>query len=1198
MSEIDTAELTVLVRRTVAEAVGRADDEIGDDDTLVGLGLDSLRALELAARLEKRLGARLDPWLLLDRETVAEAAEGIAEQLRADGTGRTEPEPGGAATAGGRRELSDGERRLWFLYQLAEDSSGYLLSCGLRLRGPLDPPALQAAFAAVVTRHHPLRTRYAEGPDGEPVAETMPPPAPFPLPVTDLRDRADREQAVRAAAEEDRHTPFDLGAGLPLRARLLRTADDEHVLLLAMHHIAFDAWSTAVLLRELTTAYRAHREGTDPLAALPRLEEGYDAFARAQRRGSVLRRSRLAWWQRYLEGAPPRIDLPGDTDGAAPHAGTHGFDLPTDLVARLKEFSVGEGNTLYTTLLAGFLALLRARGAGADLVAGTPVTGRVTHAYQQLIGLFVNTAVVRADLSGTPTVRQAVDRVRAAVLGVRDHQEPFSEIVRAVNPPRVPGRNPLFQVMFDMHSLPIDLLDLPGVTVSSLDGRPVSLNTVEAAGEEAKFDLTLTVEDRGERVLCALEYEASRFSRHWAEEFAADYARLLGAWAHDPDQPLAATLPAAASAAPPSVLTGPAEPLDDLAAHRLVEDHAARHPDDPAVRDGHEELTYGELDTRAQALAHTLRREGVRPGTVVGLLLPKSASLVTAALAVWKAGGAHLTLDPRYPAERLRAMLTESGCRLVVGDPGLVPELADAARFLPATPPPGDTGGTDRTGDTDGIGGTGDHLPGPPGEEADRTAYVVFTSGSTGRPKGVAVTHRALLNNFRAWSAAYHLDQVRAHLQMAGSSFDVFHADLVRALCSGACLVLCPQDALLDPPALLRLLRENRIGFAEFVPVVLQGLLEHLEEQDADLSFLRALAVGSDAWPAGAHRRLLRRMAPDAVLANSYGLAEATVDSALFTGDPAGRTDEQQVPIGRPLRNTRLYVLGEDLRPVPRGTPGELWVAGAGVTAGYLGRPDETARRYLPDTVAGAPGERMYRTGDRAVLLDSGDLVLLGRVDRQLQVRGLRVEPQEVETVLAATPGVRRALVVADPRGATEGLVAYLVREPGADPDPRQATAIARRALPEPACPGHYAVVDTLPLTPNGKPDLAALARVPLAAAGAGGARTAPRTDAERAVAAVWRELLETDDIGADDDFFERGGHSLLLTRMVATLRRRHGAALALSEVFRQPTVAAVARLLEQTGRTAPAAVPPRRTAARTTVRIGADGTVLAAEDR
>ncbi len=991
-----------------------------------------------------------------------------------------------------RFTVSFAQQRLWFLDQLEPGSPLYNIPAAVRLVGQLDVTALQHCLHELVRRHELLRTTFAAA-DGQPLQVITPvaalDDAPLPFLVNDLRTlpASQREAEARRLATEMAQQPFDLAHGPLLRAALLQLGEDEHVALFAMHHIVSDGWSMGVLICEIAALYAAAVAGRP--SPLPPLSIQYADFAAWQRQwlqGAELERQ-LTYWKRQLGGqagiTPP---LPLPTDRPRPSIQSFRgmrqyFSLPKQLSEQLKALSQREGATLFMTLLAAFQTLLYRYSGQDDINIGTPIANRNRAEIEPLIGCFINTLVLRGDLSGDPSFRELLRRVRETALGAFAHQDlPFEMIVEALQPERDLSRTPLFQVMFILQNAPVGRFDMPGLTLSA----------VEAESGVSTFDLTLAVSEGAEELQGALEYNTDLFDAATIARMLGHFETLLGAIAVDHALPVSA-LPLLTEAERRQLLvewndTAVAYPLDRCI-HRLFEDQAARTPDAVAVRFEHQRLSYAELNGRANQLAHHLQSLGVGPETLVGVCAERSLELIVAVLAVLKAGGAYLPLDPTYPAERLQYMLADAQVAVLLTTQEQRTESTTDRKGVLHTPPADDEGVYRTTPPADDEGAYRTTPPVDDGQwvlvdlDADwemivrqpgtnpdtvatpnNLAYVIYTSGSTGQSKGVMVTHRNLANAYLAWEEAYKLrTDTHVHLQMASFSFDVFTGDLVRALCSGGTLVLCPRDLLLAPEQLYDLMRRELVDCAEFVPAVLRHLIQHLEQRGRRLDFMRLLICGSDAWHAGEYQLFRRYCGPHTRLINSFGLTEATIDSTYFEAAGNDAAEAQlangRLPIGRPFANTQIYILDTHGQPLPAGVPGELYIGGAGVARGYLNRPELTDERFVPNPfaqerleirdwrLAGADAtisnlqspisSRLYRTGDLARYLSGGNVEFLGRVDQQVKVRGYRIEPGEIEALLGRHPSVREvAVAVREAAPGDTRLVAYVV------PDQEQRT--------------------------------------------------------------------------------------------------------------------------------------------------------------
>ncbi|MFD2762593.1 non-ribosomal peptide synthetase [Micromonospora eburnea] len=1007
--------------------------------------------------------------------------------------------------------VSFAQRRLWILDQLRGGGTEYLMTTGLRLAGPLDTGALRTALDGLVARHEVLRTRYVVI-DDEP-AQVVDDPGPVALTEVDLRDldRAAQDARLAGWTSHDRR-PVDLAGGPVLAATLARLGDEEHALLLTLHHIAFDEWSEEVLWRELDRRYAAALAGE--AAALPPLPVQYADFAAWQRTamsGATLDRQ-LGYWRGKLAGATP-LELPADRPRPPVRDSTGGkvpFVVPASVAGRLTRFARQAGATPFMALLAAYTILLGRYAGRTDVTVGTPVAGRDRAEVQDLIGLFLNTLVLRTDLSGDPSFAEVLRRVKETALDAYAHQElPFERLVEELSPERDPARTPLFATMF--------LWDGAGTA------RPRRFGGLRAeplpVGEsDAKFDLTVAVADRPDGSLAgAVNYATALFDRETAERFAAQFVELVSGLADAPRTPVSRL-----SVLPPAERRRVLEEWNDTAVDyptddtlpALFERQAARTPDAVAVVSGDDTVSYAELNTRANRLAHRLIAAGVGPETVVGVRRERGPELVVALLAVLKAGGAYLPLDPDNPADRLAYMCADAGVTIVLDDTG---------RFT-ADGGPADNPGT---------------APHP-----DHPAYVIYTSGSTGRPKGVVVGHRAIVNRLHWMQDTYRLDPTDRVLQKTPYGFDVSVWEFFWPLITGAALVLARPGGHRDPGYLAELITTERVTTVHFVPTMLRAFLA---EPHPPLPSLRRMICSGEALTADLVDAVHERIGCE--LHNLYGPTEAAVDVTAARCVPG-----TPVTIGRPIANTRAYIVDDTLRPVPIGVPGELLLGGVQLARGYLHRPELTADRFVPDPFGRRSGERLYRTGDLARYRPDGSIEYLGRLDRQVKIRGHRIELGEVEAVLGELPGLAAAAVAVH-----DGqLVGYLAAGAGAEVDATAAAAFLRDRLPEAMVPSHWVPLAALPLTPSGKLDRAALPKPDRTRSALAGAYVAPRGELERQVADALTAALGVDRIGAHDRFFDLGGDSIRAIRAIGRLRAT-GVNLSVQDIFLHQTPAELA---------------------------------------
>ncbi|WP_244406065.1 non-ribosomal peptide synthetase [Streptomyces sp. DSM 40868] len=1083
---------------------------------------------------------------------LAAARELLRRRVREARDGQTARPDSVIPTGPAEPVASFGQEQLWLTDRILGDTAGYVVPELLRLRGPLDADRLRHALTTVVRRHEPLRTVF-EDHDGA-ARPVVLPPDDVPLPVRDLRgtDPADRERLGLETAVEEARRPFDLASGPLLRALLVRLADDDHLFLLTVHHIATDGWSMTLLWKELAAAYRAPAPGAAPLPALP---VAYRDWAHWQRqrfdRGEL--DGSLRYWEERLGGLTP-LELPADRPRPAARSGrgrSVDFTLTPELSDRLRQLAREADATVFMVLTAGFQALLARWSGRSDIAVGTPVAGRDRMELEPLIGFFVNAVVLRTEIPATLTFQDLLKQVRQVTLDAHQHQEvPFGHLVERLRPERSLDRNPLVQVMIAAADDETGGLDLPGVTAER----------VPADFGGAQFDLNLFVTERPDTCAGSLVFDTDLFDQDTAERLVAHYLRLLESAAAAPGRPL-----------------GELDLLSDEERHRvLCEWNDTGHPvpggtlvdlferqvacsaDRVAVVFEGEALTYGELDARADRLAVCLRARGAGPEGIVAVALHRSAEMVVALLAVLKSGAAYLPVDPGLPADRVAHMLSDAAPALVITDgvtAAVLPDAPAVPRLLLDVPDM-----------SDGAGGQADlgvvRVGVPSRPVGSHPAYVIYTSGSTGRPKGVVVSHDAIVNRLAWMQGVYRLDGTDRVLQKTPFGFDVSVWEFFWPLLEGATLVVARPEGHKDPAYLARVIREERITTVHFVPSMLAAFLE--EPSVVGCRSLRRVVCSGEALSEQTQNRFLELVGVP--LYNLYGPTEAAVDVTYWECRPGAGA----VPIGRPIWNTRLYVLDGEQRPVPVGVPGELYLAGVGLARGYLNRPGLTAERFLPDPF-GSPGSRMYRTGDLVRWRADGVVEYLGRTDDQVKIHGFRIELGEIDAVLARVAGVARsAVIVREDVPGERRLVGYVVAEPGAVCSPDAVREALAATLPEYMVPA-VVVVDDLPVTPNGKLDRKALP----APAAPTAVYAPPATETEELVAAVWAEVLGLERAGRHDDFFTLGGHSLRATRAVSRLSARLGTGIPLRTLFEHPVLyrfaAAVDALLAPAAPVAPA---------------------------
>ncbi|MFD8850750.1 amino acid adenylation domain-containing protein [Streptomyces sp. NPDC059604] len=1038
------------------------------------------------------------------------------------------------------------QERLWVLDQAGDGSTEYHVTLALELDGELDVPALRGALAAVVARHPALRTGFAVL-NGHPVQVVRPAVEP-PLTVDDLTDRPEAE-ARRTACERfaaDASEPFDLAVAPLARVRLARVAERRHLLGLCLHHLVFDEWSTGILVRELSAHYTATVAGGPELPAPPPL--GYGDYAARQRRAVAGERLTAAQehWRAKLAGAPELLALPADRPRPArqSHRGGRVRDrLGTATVAELTALARGARTTLFPTLLALYATVLSRLGGQDDLVIGTPTADRGNPDFEHVIGFFVDTLVLRVDLSGDPSFRQLLARTAAESVESLDRRGlPFEKVVEAVAPRRTTAYHPVFQAML--------ILQNPLVPPPSLPGVDVRVAEAPYNGT-AQFDLTLSAREDDDGLSLELEYNADLFDEATARQLLGNLRVLAEGAAADPDRPVTRlpVLDAVERERIERLSTGPVEPDPEsgILVPELVARTAAAHPDAIAVSCGTEQVRYAELMRRANRLAHRLRAEGVGPETVVALAAPRGIGFVTAVLASWQAGGAFVPLDLGQPVARRLEVLRRSGAAVLVADldadAGAVAELLAALpagqRVTPVPIDPAAHADEPATAPRVEIGG-------------DSLAYILFTSGTTGVPKGAMICHTGMRNHMLAKLTDVGFGPGDVLAQNGPATFDVVVWQCIAPLLAGGRVHVVGPDAAIDPALLAAEVRDGGVTVLQAVPSVIALLLA--DPQAADLGPLRWLVPTGDALPTELVARWLAAH-PGVPMLNTYGVTESSDDQchAVITAPP-GPEAGPVATIGTPLPNTTARVLDREGAPVPVGVPGELLLGGICVGRGYVGRPGLTADRFVPDPF-GPPGSRLYRTGDLARWRPDGRLEFLGRGDDQVKIRGVRVEPGELAAVLTTHPGVREAVVTAPvATGGERRLVAYLV--PVAEPLPAaEARAFAARSLPEHLLPSAVVWLDRLPVTAHGKLDRSALP----APAGPGEDRTTaepPRNPTEEVIAGFWSALLGADRVGVGEDFFGAGGTSLLAVQLLLKVRETFEIKLELADLLAEPTVA------------------------------------------
>jgi amino acid adenylation domain-containing protein len=1118
-------------------AVGHFDIQ----DNFFNLGGDSLRAMQVISRIRESMQIELSIRSFFETPTVAGLAQRIERSLPSDNSFRSPP-----ARLSTRNEpipLSFAQQRLWFLDQLEPGIPVYNRPVVFRLTGQLDINVLDRCLNEIVRRHEILRTSFPVI-DGEP-SQVISQKLTIPLPVVDLTGFADDEreaEALRRATWES-HQPFDLAAGPLLKARLFRLDAEKHLLLLLTDHMVSDGWSDHLLIGEITKLYHAFMNGRpSPLTDLP---IQYSDYALWQQSEVEERRHTedASYWREQLKDAPLLLNLP--TDRVPPSVQTYTgarqvFSLPVGLAEELRDLSRRENVTLFMTLFAAFTVLLYRYTGQGDLLVGVPVLGRDRVETEELIGVFVNTLVLRTKLSGDLRFFDLLRRVREAALAAYAHQElPFEKLVNLMRLDRDPSGTPLFQVMFQLRNFPGCDAKLSGLGVE-----PISLDI-----GLAKFDLSLEIAEKANGLECLFEYNRELFDAATLLRMQAHFRNLLENIVAHNDRRIS-DLPFLTEQERHQLLVEWNDTKTDRVSSRCIhqefEIHAEQTPNALAVVFNERRLSYRELNRRSNQLAHYLRKLGVGPESLVGVCLEPSLELAVALLGVLKAGGAYVPLDPTYPKERLGFMLQDAQMTVLMSQPhllGILPNHNVRVVCLDL--------------DCHEISLESEENP-DNGASVENLAYVIFTSGSTGRPKGVAVPHCAVVNVLTHMQEQLRLNAQDTLLFIASLSFDISVLEFFLPLMSGASVVLVSREVAADGSQLSKMLSNSHATILHGTPATWRLLLQAGCRGRAPLKMLcggetlqyelagQLCAGGSTVW-------------------NLYGPTETTIysSSGVYLRDSHRRS----VSIGKPIANTQIYLLDRQLRPVPIGVAGELYVGGAGVARGYLNRPDLTAEKFIPDPFRSAPGARLYRTGDLARYLPDGSIECLGRIDHQVKIRGYRIECGEVESALRQYPAVREAVVVAQEAssvasiGPAKRLVAYVVAAQNLVPSAHELRAFLKHTLPEYMLPSAFVLLEAFPLMPNGKLDRAALpppdqSRPELKKL------VPPRTAVENALAQIWKDVLKLDEIGIHDNFFEMGGHSLRATLVLSQVRHVFQVELPMRTLFDRQTVCELAKAI------------------------------------
>jgi len=1041
-------------------------------------------------------------------------------------TGHRQPIP--ARPVGRASEpLSYDQERLWFLERLQPELSVYTVPMMLRLRGRLDLDALRWSVTTLIRRHEVLRTVFTDT-DGEP-RQVIRPPAIVDLPILHRAGSSDSDSVLADLVRQEQRRHFDLAVRPPMRAKVVRFTLEDHALLFTVHHIAADGWSLRVIHRELADLYAARAGGEPPrLAELPLQFADYAVWQRQPEQQGMFE-AQVQFWRSELAQAPTVLELPADRERPATpdfRCAVHELVLPAELTRRVRELGQAAGTTMFMTAMAGFQVLLSRYTRQEDLIVGTLAANRGRPELEPLIGFFVNTLALRADLRGVDTVRDLLARVRTSCLGAFEHQElPFGRLVEELAPARMPGRTPMIQAVCALRDPPADPIDAAGLIIGFH----------EPDEDMTQFELTAELLDDGSRLRGFLKYRTSLFEQDTIARMARHWRNLLAGMVADPGGRVADLVLTDADERQRVVIEPNQTTVNvpgSLSVHEAVARHAAERPDTRAASCGEAHVTYRELNARVNGLAGVLTAAGAGPEHRVAVLLEPSIEFLVAVLAVMRSGAAFVPLDTDSPRARLALMVSDSGASIV---------LTDSRGTAALGPVDVEVHCLDRLSDA---------APAPPAcvLRLGNLAYVMFTSGSTGRPKAVAVSQAGLANYL--WWARHVLLPDPVHPVVSKVTFDVVLTQLFLPLLSGTAVWLIPREVMAEPAELARQLANRGTPNLYCTPSLCEALLDMGDSAaltTLSLSLTRVILAGERLDRALVDR--LHTRFPSAEVWNAYGPTEITTIATAVQVDRSGQR-RSRVPIGRAIWNDTAYVLDTSLNPTPIAVPGELYIGGSGVARGYLGQPAITAEKFIPDPFGTQPGARLYRTGDLARYLSDGTLEFLGRIDHQVKIRGFRIEPGEIENVLRQHPDVRQAAVTTHTHHGDLQLAAYVT---GVSDDLAEvARSHLVRHLPDYMVPATITTVDRIPMTPNGKVDYRGLP----APQRLRQRHVPPRTPTEHVLHTIFSAILGTPEIGIHDNFFHLGGHSILAARLISRIATTLGVEIPVRTVFDHPTIA------------------------------------------
>jgi surfactin family lipopeptide synthetase A len=1118
-------------------------EQVGIDNNFFELGGHSLLATQVISRLRQAFGVELSLQQLFERPTVADLANAIAT-LQNQGTNENLIIPRRANR--NSAPLSYVQQQLWFLAQLQPDSAAYNIAEAMQLQGNLKVDVLQKSLDAIVIHHEALRTTFVAE-DGNPV-QVIGEPRSVELKIIDLKNcpSSKRPNVVQQWLQNEAQRPFNLESDLMLRACLLELSPQEHILMLVMHHIATDGWSMSILFEQLKSLYKAFANNLpNPLPELSIQFADYVVWQRQWLQGEVLEKQ-LSYWKQKLANAPTVLELP--TDRQRPpiqsfRGATQYFEIPQSLLQALNALSRKEGVTLFMTLLGAFQTLLYRYTGQQDILIGSPIAGRNRTEVENLIGFFVNTLVLRTDLSGNPSFKELLQRVRDMAVSAYANQDvPFEKLVQELQPERSLSYHPLFQVMFVLQNTPGQTLELPGLTVT-----PVEVDKLAS-----QFDLTLSMEATEQGLQGVWEYSTDLFDTATITRMTGHFQTLLEQIVANPIQQID-TLPLLSATERQQLLVEWNNTYKDYpqhCVHQFFEQQVTKTPDAVAVVFEDEQLTYQQLDRRANQLAHYLRTLGVRPDVLVGICVERSLEMVIGLLGILKAGGAYVPLDPEYPKERLAFIVSDTNTPVMLTQEKLVKNLPELAAQIVCL-----------DSHWDSIAQHSTEQP-VSGVTVENLMYIIYTSGSTGTPKGVMISHQGICNALYWRQETFQLTPQDKILQTISLSFDPSVWQVFWPLSFGGQLIVARPGGHRDAAYFVKETIERQITVLGLVPSIIQALLE--EKGFENCQTLRHVTTGGEALSIELLERFFACLNLDNVLVNCYGPTEASIDVTTWVCQRG--THATTAPIGRPIANVQVYVLDRNLQPVPLGHSGELYVGGIGVARGYLNRPELTQEKFIPNPFSDKPDARLYKTGDLVRYLPDGNIEFLGRIDDQVKVRGFRIELGEIEATLNTYPGLQQSLVmVREDIPGKKGLVAYFVAQPEqVVPNPSELRSFLQERLPDYMIPAAFVKLDAMPLNPNGKVDRRALPAPDTSDFSDRTNFVAPRTPTEETLATIWMQVLGLEQVGIHDNFFELGGHSLLATQVISRLREVLGVDIQLQLLFQIPTIADLAEAILQ----------------------------------